>query len=329
MIIIIDQYGVNIEKDNNCFLISQEENIRCISPLKVTAFHIYKPVQITSPAIILAAENNIPILFLDATAKVKSMLWHTRSGSISIIRKQQYKALNDETGELFIKKSLTLKIIGHIEHLSHIAKKSSKHFKILQKPIEQLQNFHTDIIKEITSKELAVIEAQAGKTYWQAINKVTDGYLSFEKRSKHPAHNAYNALLNYGYGMLYHQVYLAIITAGLDPYLGIMHVDEYNTPSFSFDAIEPFRPWIDTLVYQCYAENEMNHLHFEQKENAFLLNKEGKKIFIPLYQNMMDTATYFNGKRVKRKDQIQFYLTQYAQQLKQTFQTHKTKSKKQ
>jgi len=71
----------------------------------------------------------------------------------------------------------------------------------------------------------------------------------FNGRSRDPAKDAFNCLLNYGYGVLYSQVEKACIIAGLDPYVGFLHTDNYNKKSFVFDLIEIFRIHIDRTVF--------------------------------------------------------------------------------
>ena len=63
----------------------------------------------------------------------------------------------------------------------------------------------------------------------------------FDGRSRQPALDAVNAMLNYSYGVLYSLVERACICAGLDPFLGFLHTDNYNKKSLVFDLIEPFR----------------------------------------------------------------------------------------
>lgn len=74
--------------------------------------------------------------------------------------------------------------------------------------------------------------------------------------------------------MLYGVVESAIFASGLDPYLGILHADEYKKPTFAFDLIEPFRPWVDALIAQLCREGLLEGKHFTPKENGFWLSKE-------------------------------------------------------
>ncbi|MDE0502645.1 MAG: CRISPR-associated endonuclease Cas1, partial [Candidatus Poribacteria bacterium] len=57
-------------------------------------------------------------------------------------------------------------------------------------------------------------------------------------------------LLNYGYGMLYSQVWSALALAGLEPFAGFLHVDRPGKPSLVLDFIEEFRqPIVDRVVF--------------------------------------------------------------------------------
>lgn len=58
-----------------------------------------------------------------------------------------------------------------------------------------------------------------------------------------------NSAVNYVYGMLYCEVWRAVIRAGLDPYFGIMHGTERDQGSLVFDLIEEYRaPFGDRVV---------------------------------------------------------------------------------
>lgn len=58
-----------------------------------------------------------------------------------------------------------------------------------------------------------------------------------------------NALLNYGYGILYGSIQVELIKAGIDPYIGVLHRDNYNKPVLVYDIIELYRTWIDEVVF--------------------------------------------------------------------------------
>src|SRR5439155_51969 len=58
-----------------------------------------------------------------------------------------------------------------------------------------------------------------------------------------------NASLTYGYGILYSQVWGAVLNAGLEPFAGFLHVDRPGKPSLVLDLTEEFRqPVVDRAV---------------------------------------------------------------------------------
>ena len=67
-----------------------------------------------------------------------------------------------------------------------------------------------------------------------------------------------NALLNYGYGILYGRIEGALIKSGIDPYIGVLHRDDYNRPVLVYDVIELYRIWVDYVVYSLVAQKVIN-----------------------------------------------------------------------
>jgi len=62
-------------------------------------------------------------------------------------------------------------------------------------------------------------------------------------------------MLNYGYGILYSQIWSAVLLAGLEPFAGFMHVDRPGKPSLVLDLIEEFRqPVVDRVVIAMFSK---------------------------------------------------------------------------
>ncbi len=58
-----------------------------------------------------------------------------------------------------------------------------------------------------------------------------------------------NNLLNYGYAILRAVVARALVISGLLPTLGIHHHNRYNAYCLADDIMEPYRPYVDELVF--------------------------------------------------------------------------------
>lgn len=106
---------------------------------------------------------------------------------------------------------------------------------------------------DVKSGDSDNLEARAAAYYWRNLFTI-EGF----KRDREgiPPNN----LLNYGYAILRAVVARGLVASGLLPTLGIHHHNRYNAYCLADDIMEPYRPYVDELVYnivrsrQDYAE---------------------------------------------------------------------------
>jgi CRISPR-associated endonuclease Cas1 len=109
-------------------------------------------------------------------------------------------------------------------------------------------------------------EAQGAQAYWSAwseipitfprndIRRVPNHWLRFGTRkspltgSPRLAVNPPNAILNYLYTILESEARLAASAMGLDPGIGVLHVDTDARDSLACDLMEPIRPHVDAYL---------------------------------------------------------------------------------
>ena len=87
------------------------------------------------------------------------------------------------------------------------------------------------------------LEARAAVYYWKNLFGHTSGFVR-EREGVAP-----NNLLNYGYAVLRAVVARSLVASGLLPTLGIHHHNRYNAYCLADDIMEPYRPYVDRLVY--------------------------------------------------------------------------------
>ena len=104
-------------------------------------------------------------------------------------------------------------------------------------------------------------EGIAAKIYWNEL--FGDDFVRSREGSEP------NNLLNYGYTLLRAAVARALMGSGLLPALGIFHRNRYNAFPLADDIMEPYRPYVDEIVYHMYV-NGINKLDKEAK--SLLLN---------------------------------------------------------
>jgi CRISPR-associated protein Cas1 len=127
----------------------------------------------------------------------------------------------------------------------------------------------------------------------------------FETRSRNPAKDEFNCLLNYAYGVLYSIVERACVLAGLDPYVGFVHTDHYQKPSLVFDLIECYRIWSDETVVGLFAARQVKQDMFDKLQNGLTLNKQGKVVLMERFGAYLDEGIRHGNRNVKRRDSVQ------------------------
>jgi CRISP-associated protein Cas1 len=84
-------------------------------------------------------------------------------------------------------------------------------------------------------------------TYYEILSRTLPPELGFRRRTRRPHQDPVNAMLSFGYAMLFSQCMRAVSGANLDPDLGMLHE---GTGSFVYDLIEPFKPgMVDDAVF--------------------------------------------------------------------------------
>lgn len=109
------------------------------------------------------------------------------------------------------------------------------------------------IARAETSQELLGFEGNAAAAYFGILPALLtasrDERLRFGGRSRRPPRDRVNALLGYGYGMLYREVLQAIVGVGLHPGFGFYHRPRSAAHPLALDVMELFRvPLIDMPV---------------------------------------------------------------------------------
>lgn len=103
---------------------------------------------------------------------------------------------------------------------------------------------------EVRSGDTMNHEAIAAAYYFQNLFEEVAGF------SRNQKGVAPNNLLNYGYAILRAIAARAIVSSGMLPSVGIFHKNKYNAFCLADDVMEPYRPFVDTLVYEMVRSGE-------------------------------------------------------------------------
>ena len=277
--LIVDDFGTYLGKRSERVSVryrdkdreKEEHALMDLDQIVITS----RGVSMSSDLIEACTERGIEISFLSFNGKPYAKLNSPSLTATVISRREQLAAYHDERGLEIAKQFATGKLRNQINLIRYFGKYRKKQApKKYAELIERLTKIEglideINLVQSPTSQPPACggtkggeeppidsargtllnLEGRAGALYWECVQRLLPAG-RFTTRNHQGADDDVNALLNYGYGILYSQVWSALTLAGLEPFAGFLHVDRPGKPSLVLDFIEEFRqPVVDRVVF--------------------------------------------------------------------------------
>jgi CRISPR-associated protein Cas1 len=320
MDISLNTFGTVLTKEKGLFMIIHKDGKQTLNPSDVKSISIGKGAQITSDAALLAIENQIDVLFVDGKGTPLGRIWSVKYGSISTIRRKQLDFSFSAEAVEWIKGIVAAKIENQIALLVSAAPDDWTANPAFDKTLARLNDYKNKSLKisgEIVSDIAPTLrgwEGAAGKAYFESISAMLPHVYQFNGRSQHPATDIFNAMLNYSYGILYGKIEGALIKAGIDPYVGVMHREDYNRPVLAFDIIELYRVWADYVVVNLARQEAINEDCISRRDDGSVwLEALGRRILIQSMAEYLSEIVNIKGLDRSRQTHIDLYCKDLAQ----------------
>ncbi len=151
---------------------------------------------------------------------------------------------------------------------------------------DAIARFRDELPSAECTESVRLIESQAARAYWQAWSdvpirwprkderRVPEHWKHFGSRisplthSPRLASNPPNALLNLLYALLESESRLSAAAMGLDPGIGVLHVDTANRDSLACDLMEVCRPKVDAFVLNWLQSEPLRCSDFWEDRNG-------------------------------------------------------------
>ena len=222
------------------------------------------------------AEQKASFVMLDRDGSVTATTGPVRSSDVRL-RRAQALALDNGVALRISRELVDRKLAGQERVAMHdLANESVAH---------SIRQCRTDLAEAFSIDAVRLVESQAAKAYWSAwrnlpiqfpqkdLPRVPEHWRSFGTRisiltgSPRLATNPVNSMLNYLYALLEAETRLAAATLGLDPGIGVMHVDVPYRDSLALDLMEVVRPDVDAFVLDWIKRGPLPRSHFfEQRD---------------------------------------------------------------
>lgn len=143
--------------------------------------------------------------------------------------------------------------------------------------------------------DLLGVEGEAASLYFGAFAEMVRpagaGLLeTWPGRRGRGAGDELNVALNLVYGLLTADAVRALLAAGLDPHVGVLHSSSRNKPALALDLMEEFRPVVaDSVVLAAINNGELRSQMFTRALGDARLRDTGRRALIACYERRVAT----------------------------------------
>ncbi len=169
---------------------------------------------------------------------------------------------------------------------------------VMKRQLNQLPEYTHPSMRKVEScqsmETLRGIEGQAAQLYFKDFGKFVAPF-RFARRVYHPPDGPVNAMLSFGYTLLYHRVNSALMRAGLDTRSGFFHQGRGRHAALASDMMEELRYIVDRVVLSLIHLKMIKKEHFMATESRGPRNRlfgEGYKIFVKRFEATMQRTFY-------------------------------------
>lgn len=255
---------------------------------KIEGVLIFGNVQFTTQAVRLLFEQGIEMALLSRRGKLLGQLTSPNTRNITLRRAQYARSLDPEFTLSFAKSIVAGKLRNCLQFIREFG---HNHPELeIGGESDRIEALRRQADAQTDPASLLGLEGAAGRAYFQAFAEMVRGTLNFEGRRRHPSPDPVNALLSFGYTLVYTEISSLLDGIGFDPYLGYYHQPSYGHATLASDLLEEFRsPLVDrftlTLVNNRIFHEEDFFLH--TGSGGLYLKDESRKRYFVEYERFV------------------------------------------
>lgn len=212
----------------------------------------HKQITITSGVLEALLDNNCSVITCDSKRMPVGLLLPLYGNTVQNERFREQLAASLPLKKQLWQQTVKAKIENQSAVLLHCVGEESRCMKVWA--------------NEVRSGDPDNLEARAAAYYWKTLFAHIEGFTR-DRDGVYP-----NNLLNYGYAILRAVIARALVSSGMLPTLGIHHHNRYNAYCLADDIMEPYRPYVDEIVFQLV----------KQYKTEIELNREMKSILLAI-----------------------------------------------
>ena len=292
------QHGQVLGKESERLIVRQEQKIvREIPAIKVDQIMVYGNAQITTQAMQFCLQEQIPIYLLSGQGHYYGVIDSFDTEPVLLQREQFLRA---DDSAFCLKLAIALvqgKIANSRLMLQRLARRHNA--EVLTAAAATLKDTLTHLLDADSLDELRGFEGSAAKVYFQALASSLDSAWGFNQRVRQPPTDGINAMLSYGYTLLFYNIYSLLRSRGLNPQVGFLHALRPGHPALASDMVEEFRALVvDAVVWNLALNQHLTPDDFDTPTNVgegCWLKPHARQLFIKALEEKLNSAITHPG----------------------------------
>ena len=277
------EHGYVLGKESERLVVRREDTVvKEIPAIKVDQIMVFGNAQITTQAMQFCLQEKIPIFLLSGRGRYYGVVDSFDTDPVLLHRDQFARAAD----KLFCLNLAREFVRGKITNSRTILRRQQRKrdAPALGEAAGQLKQILPRLDSAETLDQLRGFEGNAARIYFGAFAGTFGAKWNFKGRNRQPPTDPVNAMLSYGYTLLYYNIYSFLRARGLNPHVGYLHPLRAGHPALASDLIEEFRAIVvDAVVLKLVLNGRVSPEQFDlpqQPGEPCLLNKEARDIFV-------------------------------------------------
>lgn len=258
----------------------------------VGAIVLHGNVQLTTQALHLCASREVGVHWLTRGGRYLGGL---AAGPATVQRRiRQYQALTDPARRLELARRLVAaRLEGQLRFLLRATRGDAAKRAAIAEELRAIRQQRAAVEQADTPETLRGYEGLAGRAYFAALPHLLSPEvpetLRPRGRSRRPPQDPFNAVLSFGYALLYRSVLAAVLAVGLEPAFGFFHTPRSTAHPLVLDLMELFRvPVWDMVVIASWNRRQWDRVaDFVTARDHVWLSATGRRKTIDLYERRL------------------------------------------
>lgn len=307
-------HDARLSIENGLLIIDSAEEDASVRVDEISLLAIHTNASVTTPCLRILMQAGVPVVFVSQSGYYQGQTVDL-SANISSTRQAQYSRAVSRAETLTLARDL---IEAKLNNTARLLKRRKGARCAETRRMGKLAH---KVARARNLESLRGYEGAAASLWFGCLAEFItreDDLFIFNGRSRRPPADAVNALLSYLYAVLAGTVATAVLAAGMDPFVGFLHVTRPGRPALALDLMEPLRAAIvDSAIIAAVNNGEFAPGDFSSSsEGAVLLSESGRRKALAVLERRLSVNLSYGGANMPWRAAIHQYASLFASGLR-------------